>query len=150
MEQSNGAGYRCCLCGQVKGVEAFHPSAVRRSSWECMECTTTRGTQLYWANRNFANALKVERGCADCGYNAHPAALQFDHLPGVVKACKVSALMMSSRKRLLAEIAKCDVVCANCHAIRTVERERITQSVAARRLNRFMGRRDDPQLGLFG
>jgi hypothetical protein len=33
-------------------------------------------------------------------------------------------LKLSSHEKLLAEIAKCDVVCANCHAIRTAIRAR--------------------------
>lgn len=66
---------------------------------------------------------KVDQGCADCGYNTHPAALHFDHLPGVKKLFNVMERIGSySMERLWAEIAKCEVVCANCHAVRTAER----------------------------
>lgn len=102
---------------------------------------------MYWPNREFVNALKVERGCADCGFNRHPAALEFDHLPGTNKRCKVSALMLSSRQAILDEIAKCEVVCANCHAIRTVDREKVARTVAARRVQTALV--DDPQARLF-
>ena len=64
-------------------------------------------------------------GCVDCGYNKHPAALQWDHLPGYVKICAVSSMAVQSRytiEDLKAEIAKCKLVCANCHAIRTHNR----------------------------
>jgi hypothetical protein len=71
------------------------------------------------ANRARVAAIKVERGCADCGYRAHPAALQFDHRPGEVKVANVSALMKRSGAVIATEIAKCDVVCAIHHAIRT-------------------------------
>ncbi len=67
-------------------------------------------------------ALKVERGCADCGYNAHPAALDFDHLPGAEKVAGLSTLANAAWARVLEEIAKCEVVCANCHRIRTANR----------------------------
>lgn len=116
----------------------------------CRDCVTLRAQEIYWDNRLFANAIKMERGCADCGYSAHPAALEFDHLPGTQKRYKVSALMLSSRAVLMAEIAKCEVVCANCHAIRTRSREEKLRSVEARRRDRLVSNIDDPQLGLFG
>jgi hypothetical protein len=66
--------------------------------------------------------IKVERGCVDCGYNAHPAALDFDHLPGVDKLHCVGAMTTYSWSNIEAEIAKCEVRCANCHRIKTRER----------------------------
>jgi hypothetical protein len=53
----------------------------------------------------------------------HPAALDFDHRPDVVKEFQIGGnLQLGPTQRLLSEIAKCDVVCANCHRIRTHER----------------------------
>ena len=72
--------------------------------------------------RQEINAYKLERGCADCGYNAHPAALDFDHLPGAKKCFTIGSDAIRNRERIWAEIAKCEVVCANCHRIRTVTR----------------------------
>jgi hypothetical protein len=64
--------------------------------------------------------IKQEAGCADCGFTGHPAALHFDHLPGFVKRVNLSQMNRGyARTTVLAEIAKCEVVCANCHAIRT-------------------------------
>jgi hypothetical protein len=64
-----------------------------------------------------------KRPCADCGGRFHPVAMHFDHLPGQQKEFDVGwAIRGYSRKRILAEIAKCDLVCANCHAVRTYER----------------------------
>lgn len=69
------------------------------------------------------NAYKLAAGCADCGYRQHVAALEFDHLPGVVWGGTVSSLAGNrSWRTLLIEIAKCEVVCANCHNIRTYNR----------------------------
>jgi hypothetical protein len=67
------------------------------------------------------DAIKVERGCVDCGYNSHPAALDFDHRPGVQKLFTISQ-SFRSWELVEAEIAKCDVRCANCHRIVTAER----------------------------
>ena len=49
--------------------------------------------------------------------------MQWDHLPGMEKLAEVSNLIRRLCKaRVLEEIAKCELVCANCHAIRTVNR----------------------------
>lgn len=75
------------------------------------------------ALREKLNAIKLARGCIDCGYRAHPAALHFDHRPGVEKLGQVSDLMSKRGWDVtLAEVDKCDVRCANCHAVKTVER----------------------------
>lgn len=73
--------------------------------------------------RQFLDAYKLKHGCVDCGYTDHPAALEFDHLPGSDKLAPVGNLVLASMERLMAEIAKCEVVCANCHRIRTTDRE---------------------------
>ena len=63
----------------------------------------------------------------DCGYNLHPAALEFDHVNGV-KLFNIGEQIGSySREKLWEEIAKCDVVCANCHAIRTTTRRQLVE-----------------------
>jgi hypothetical protein len=56
----------------------------------------------------------------DCGYNGHPVALHFDHRNQGEKSFKISSGLNRNLNSLLAEIAKCDVRCANCHAIKTV------------------------------
>ena len=61
--------------------------------------------------------------CADCGNRFAPAVMHFDRLPGAAKVANVGDLARRmSRRRILEEIEKCELVCANCHAIRTVSR----------------------------
>jgi hypothetical protein len=49
--------------------------------------------------------------------------MQWDHLPGSEKLGDISTGMRwLSRAQILEEIAKCELVCANCHAIRTFKR----------------------------
>jgi hypothetical protein len=67
---------------------------------------------------------KLSKGCADCGYNTHHVALDFDHRPGTEKVRDIKSGAHLGWKALLAEIDKCDVVCANCHRIRTANRRR--------------------------
>ena len=52
-----------------------------------------------------------------CGYNAHPAALTFDHLDPDHKEFNPSNYGSKSWPDLLREVAKCRVLCANCHNI---------------------------------
>ena len=82
--------------------------------------------------RAWLDEYKVARGCVDCGYNAHPRALDFDHVDGT-KAAGVNRMVRDRRARsaVLAEIAKCEVVCANCHRVRTWERGQHWSSMGA-------------------
>lgn len=72
--------------------------------------------------RMWLGLLKLAYGCADCGYREHAEALEWDHLPGFEKAGNVSRLYVESAQKLFAEIAKCEVVCSNCHHVRTARR----------------------------
>jgi hypothetical protein len=52
-----------------------------------------------------------------------PEAMEWDHLPGQTKLGDISNKMRGRKANvLLAEIAKCELVCANCHAVRTRNR----------------------------
>ena len=52
-------------------------------------------------------------GCARCP-EVDPVCLDFHHVSGV-KIFAIGARPTAAKKRLLAEIAKCEVLCANCH-----------------------------------
>jgi hypothetical protein len=70
--------------------------------------------------------------CTDCG-NRYPSyVMQFDHL-GDKKFDIATAVQQGwiSLKRLRREIAKCEVVCANCHAERTHQRRQQLQVAEA-------------------
>jgi hypothetical protein len=62
---------------------------------------------------------KATLQCVDCGQN-HPATLEFHHLDPSQKEVNISRLIAtsSSLRRLKEEMAKCVVLCANCHRIR--------------------------------
>jgi hypothetical protein len=60
--------------------------------------------------------------CADCGVQYPPYVMQFDHVHGKKSFTIGRQSCVISRARLCAEIAKCDVVCANCHEERTYKR----------------------------
>lgn len=60
-----------------------------------------------------------QRPCMDCGGWFPTCAMQFDHRDPALKTANISRLRGSSVQRILEEVAKCDIVCANCHFIRT-------------------------------
>ena len=66
--------------------------------------------------------LKQESGCADCKENYPYYMLEFDHRFGETKLFCISRAPAVSEKMFLEELAKCDIVCANCHAMRTYMR----------------------------
>lgn len=49
--------------------------------------------------------------------------MQWDHGRGIDKVDDVSNLVRRgfSREAIMAEVSKCELVCANCHAVRTFE-----------------------------
>lgn len=71
--------------------------------------------------RSVIDRFKIRKGCVDCWYKKDSAALEFDHL-GDDKVKTVASSLYSSWAVIKAEIGKCEVVCANCHAIRTRNR----------------------------
>jgi len=70
-------------------------------------------------DKAYVDTLK-SRPCADCGLQYPPYVMDFDHVRGD-KAFNLSRLRNSrlAWSKLLAEIEKCEVVCANCHRLRT-------------------------------
>jgi hypothetical protein len=61
--------------------------------------------------------------CSDCGERYPPCAMDFDHRdPSTKRAAVTRMIGRAGTQRLLDEIAKCDIVCANCHRLRTLRR----------------------------
>lgn len=68
----------------------------------------------------FINEAK-NKPCADCGNTYPHYVMDFDHLSDKNFNISNGGLMVS-RDQLEQEIAKCDVVCSNCHRQRTYQR----------------------------
>lgn len=64
-----------------------------------------------------------DKPCADCGQSYPYYVMDFDHRPGTVKLFEIADYLatrvVSTYDKLDAEIRKCDVVCSNCHRVRT-------------------------------
>lgn len=130
---------RCPRCGETKPLSEFHANKSRRDGVQtyCKPCRRqidhdryerfrrTRVPTRKWerGRAEWLLSLKNGRPCTDCGGTFSPEVMQWDHLPGNAKLGNISTDFRGrSRQEVLDEIAKCELVCANCHAIRTFQR----------------------------
>lgn len=66
--------------------------------------------------RDYVYGVKLERGCSKCP-ERRPSCLQFHHLDRSKKEFEISRAKLMSLKRVMNEISKCIILCANCHAV---------------------------------
>jgi hypothetical protein len=130
---------RCSKCRQVKSVQDFHRwnRGGGFQPW-CKACRRVYDAEYHRLNRTrrkkqkqlwhagflaWYRSLKEGRPCSDCDQIFEPEAMHWDHREGTQKQHNVADLGRRWNKaRVLAEVEKCDLVCANCHAARTVHR----------------------------
>jgi hypothetical protein len=76
--------------------------------------------QRAWrAERRLRLAKLKEGSCADCGNKYPYYVMDFDH-KDEEKARGIAQMVIHNKwSNVIKEVAKCDVVCANCHRIRT-------------------------------
>lgn len=72
-------------------------------------------------HRAFLDAWKEGCACLDCGESYAPYCMEFDHVRGI-KTRALGNMTNASRRAVLEEIAKCDLVCCACHRVRTHSR----------------------------
>jgi hypothetical protein len=130
----------CPGCKQSRSEEEFARSSIRRDGLQsmCKICKRALDAARYQRKKDLyrqRNALRViatraavrelkNKPCVDCK-QMHPwYVMDFDHLSD--KISSVSAMVGAglSLSKIKTEIAKCDLVCANCHRIRSHERLR--------------------------
>jgi hypothetical protein len=72
------------------------------------------------------DSIKLARGCADCSWAKWARGLDWDHVRGP-KVATIAIMIgrLDAWQVVQAEMEKCDVVCANCHRIRTCERRKV-------------------------
>jgi hypothetical protein len=132
----------CSKCGKCKPVMEFYSKrrktgkVIRYS--QCKACHSEytkahyaahkdvyldrarKAREVYEARiRSFLISYLLERPCVDCA-ERDPVVLQFDHCRGT-KVMSVSEMVRRRvpEQRIVAEIEKCDVRCANCHMRKT-------------------------------
>ena len=128
-------GRRCGRCKVVRPLAMFYLTAEQKRAeregrsrflMPCRLCQREINSAIRKPRQDYTDAVKVAAGCADCGIRSeHPEIYDFDHLDHTSKVNAISNLMTKGAwGDFLAEIAKCEVVCANCHRIRTRAREK--------------------------
>ena len=106
----------CPNCKVEKSEEDFHwkKSEKRFHSW-CKSCVY-EGQRERWKDRK-RKAVEIMGGeCCKCGYKKNLAALHFHHVDPSKKDVSWVKLRSRSWDKVLKELKKCILVCANCHA----------------------------------
>lgn len=124
----------CTKCKVTKPADSFDVSHNPNSNgraFACKECRAARYRAEKAKNPDYYNRMlrnnraikrakladiKAERGCCVCG-ERHPACLEFDHCDPTQKVREVGKMADNacSWESIMAEVAKCDVLCSNCH-----------------------------------
>lgn len=111
------------LLSYTRRWQAEHPerTSENKKKWRLLNAARdARATQDSARRRRvFIRSVK-DVPCMDCGVKYPHYVMQFDHLRD--KSFGVSRGYSRSQEALLAEIAKCEIVCANCHAARGYQR----------------------------
>ena len=128
----------CVRCGLMKPISEYHNSRTGQFSY-CRDCRNEYD-RAYYANRarvvrlarrnafrdvarSWMAEMKAGVPCADCGETFPIYVMHWDHLPGFEKVASISVMVASrTRAAVLEELKKCELVCANCHVMRTVSR----------------------------
>lgn len=131
----------CTKCNKYKPISCFHVRSKKDGTFKshCKQCCSVRDQAYYVSpsskkkkslkrsriklekrNRTLLLDFLSSSSCKDCGIG-DIRVLDFDHLKD--KRYTISARFKSlSVETLVKEMEKCDVVCANCHRIRTSSR----------------------------
>ena len=117
----------CTKCGQDKLDKEFYgrPSRPKGLVSYCKLCFTEMRRFYRSERKSILAEIKLKRGCVDCGFNKSAAALHFDHRNPQIKNFSIARDESNKAwKKVLEEVEKCDVRCANCHAIRHANEKR--------------------------
>lgn len=132
---------RCSKCKKMRNEGEFYPRRIRGKEAlnpMCKACQSSYHKEHYRKNkreyierarrntvryRERIRAIK-DVPCMDCGERYPPYVMDFDHLPGRPKIATLGQATRGgwSSEKMKAEIAKCEVVCSNCHRERTHQR----------------------------
>jgi 5-methylcytosine-specific restriction endonuclease McrA len=119
----------------------FKNKAIGRLQPFCKECNKIKSKQYYNSNREEHKRETIKRKkkvifenrkllydyyfshpCIDCG-EKDPMVLELDHIKDKDMAVSKAVGRGWSKERILAEIAKCEVRCANCHRRKTAKQQ---------------------------
>lgn len=131
----------CGTCKQEKPVSEFNKKDKIRLQNKCRDCQKKYYKEYYRREpkekeriliknhqrrneiKDFINSIKESNPCMDCE-NYYPACvMDFDHIDDN-KEASIAKMVSSLRptSTIVKEINKCELVCSNCHRIRTKNR----------------------------
>ena len=107
----------CSKCKQIKSLDNFYNKPDRKgTASECKQCFNSYCVQR-WIDKK-KEAIEYKGGCCNrCGYDKHYAAMQFHHIDPTTKDVGWNKLRLRSWDKITLELDKCELLCANCHAI---------------------------------
>lgn len=115
-----GKYYEICKdCFRKRGREYYHQNHERQLKLALLRKKMYRQERKLWLEK-----LK-DRPCKDCGVKYPPYVMDFDHKDAKIKVASISWMALHNTSNLEViklEIKKCDLVCSNCHRIRTHQR----------------------------
>lgn len=99
---------------------AYHREHYLRNRQTYIDNAAMRRSRILEQRTHFIIEFLEDHPCVDCG-ESDVAVLEFDHLSD--KSFDISGGIRDRNwQSVLEEIAKCEVVCANCHRRRTAKR----------------------------
>lgn len=103
-------------------MKEYHKKYYADNMEAIKEKTVKANRRLRTRNREFLINIKESSPCTDCGKKFPYYVMHFDHI--YEKNASIATLSRAcvSLERLQQEINNCELVCSNCHAIRTHER----------------------------
>jgi hypothetical protein len=81
------------------------------------EKSEVRRTKAYLSR--YIQDLKSRTPCMDCKIQYPYYVMDFDHVRGRKQKNVMELIPTLSKKKIDEEIAKCEIVCSNCHRVRT-------------------------------
>lgn len=110
--------YRCKDC-----QKAYHKKHYKDQIDRYKKRAATRNNQIKNEIRSFIRCKK-DKPCQDCGVKYPYYVMDFDHRPDEIKVFNLakSTSRFMDLQSIANEIEKCDLVCSNCHRIRTHNR----------------------------
>ncbi len=88
----------------------------------CKPCSLLRLKQHRQRIRKLVNRWKELKGCSVCGFKGHHFQLDLDHIDKTTKNNKDNSRAYEPSwklERVKEELAKCQILCANCHRLKT-------------------------------
>ena len=112
-----GETRECCRCHQILSINQFSTRGDRLTvRHECTKCFSQYTSDRY-TSRKIALIEFLGGKCKKCGTSCHPSAFHFHHEDPSIKQFAWNQLRKQSTEKVLNEIKKCVLICANCHAV---------------------------------